>query len=150
MKIKIWASFVCAMALVSYATSQTGKEVKVYAEGMTQMVGQGSKEVINKIAFVWKFGLLEQWEAANPSLENVLKNNFKKHRFSKREARDIFAPTGAYKVMLFRKPVGEAEASTETMMNMGLAGMHDKTIVQKFAYIRVVFRDGKLVHQRVW
>jgi len=150
MKFKIWASFVCAMALVSFATSQRGKEVKVYAEGMAQMVGQGSEDVIKKIAFVWKFGLLEQWEAANPSLEKVLKNNFKKHRFSKREAQDIFAPKGAYKVMLFQKPVGNAEASTETMMGTGLVGMHEKNVVQKLAYIRVVFRDGKLVHQRVW
>jgi len=150
MKFKVWVSLVCTMALVSCATSQTGKQVKVYAEGMAQMVGQGNEEVTNKIAFTWKFGLLERWEAADPSPETVLKNNFKKHGFSKQEAQDIFAPKGAYKVMLFQKLVGKSEASTETMMDMGPVGMHEKSVSQELAYIRVVFRDGKLVHQQVW
>lgn len=124
--------------------------MKIYQDGMAQMLGQATEAVSNKIAYEWKFGVLERWEDADPSSETVIKNNFKKHGFTKQEAQVLFAAKGAYKVMLFQKLVGQAEASTEAQLDMGPTGKHEKNVASELAYIRVVFRDGKLVHQQVW
>lgn len=150
MKWKALASFLSLVFLLSCATSDAAKQVKIYQDNMLLLVGKDAEEVTKTIAYSWKFGLLDRWEAVDPSLEAVIKNNFQKRGFSKQEAQDIFAPKGAYKVMLFQKPLGREEATTEVQMDMSLRGMGQKNIAQELAYIRVVFRDNKLVHQRVW
>jgi len=150
LKWKALISFLGLVFLLSCATSSTAKQVKIYQDNMVPLVGKDAEEVTKTIAFSWKFGLLDRWEAVDPSLETVIKNNFQKHGFSKQEARGIFAPKGAYKVMLFLKLLGREEANTEVQLNMSFVGKFEKNIALEVAYIRVVFRDNKLINQRVW
>jgi hypothetical protein len=150
MKSKALALFLSLVFLLSCATSDAAKQVKIYQDNLALLVGKDAEEVTKTIAYSWKFGLLDRWEAVDPGLETVTKNNFQKHGFSKQEALDIFAPKGAYKAMLFQKLAGQAEASTEVQLDMGLVGKDQKSITQELTYIRVVFRDNKLVHQQVW
>ncbi|MCJ7564050.1 MAG: hypothetical protein MUP52_05610, partial [Candidatus Aminicenantes bacterium] len=150
MKSKALALFLSLVFLLSCATSDSAKQVKIYQDNLALLVGKDVEEVTKTIAYSWKFGLLNRWEAVDPGLETVTKNNFRKHGFSKQEALEIFAPKGAYIVMFFQKLLGQAEASTEVQVDMGLVGVHQQSISQELAYIRVVFKDNKLVHQRVW
>lgn len=150
MKSKAWALFLSLVFLLSCATSDTAKQVKIYQDNMALLIGKDAEEVTKTIAYSWKFGLLDRWEAVDPGLETVTKNNFQKHGFSKQEALDIFAPKGAYKVMLFQRFRGKAEATTEVQVDMGMHGIDQKSTGQDLTYIRVVFRNNKLVHQQVW
>jgi hypothetical protein len=150
MKWKALISFLCLVFLLSCATSDTARQVKIYQDKMALLVGKDAEEVTKTIAFSWKFGLLDRWEAVDPRLETVINNNFQKRGFSKQEAQDIFAPKGAYKVMLFQKFLGREEANTEVQLDMSFVGKSEKNIALELSYIRVVFRDNKLVHQRVW
>jgi hypothetical protein len=150
MKSRAWASFLSLAFLLSCATSDTAKQVKIYQDNLALQIGKDAEEVTKTIAYSWKFGLLDRWEAVDPGLETVTKNNFQKHGFSKQEALDIFAPKGAYKVMLFQRFIGKAEATTEVQVDMGMHGIDQKSTGQDLTYIRVVFRDNKLVDQRIW
>jgi len=150
MKSKALALFLSLLFLLSCATSDTAKQVKIYQDNLALLVGKDAEEVTKTIAYSWKFGLVDQWEAVDPGLETVIKKNFRRHGFSKQEALDIFAAKGAYKVMLFQKSLGQTEATTEVQLDMGLVGKQQQSVSQELAYIRVVFKDNKLVHQRVW
>jgi hypothetical protein len=150
MKSKAWALFLSLVFLLSCATSDTAKQVKIYQDNLALLIGKDAEEVTKTIAYSWKFGLLDRWEAVDPGLETVIKNNFQNHGFSKQEALDIFAPKGAYKVMLFQRFLGKAEATTEVQVDMGMHGIDQKSTGQDLTYIRVVFRNNKLVHQQVW
>ncbi len=150
MKSKALTLFLSLIFALSCVTTESVKELKIYKNNLPLLVGKDAEEVTKTIAYSWKFGLLDQWEAVDPDLETVIKKNFKRHGFSKQEALDIFALKGAYKVMLFQKSLGQKEASTEVQLDMGLVGKQQQSVSQEFAYIRVVFRDNKLVHQRFW
>jgi hypothetical protein len=150
MKSKALALFLSLVFLLCCATSDTAKQVKIYQDNLALQIGKDAEEVTKTIAYSWKFGLLDRWEAVDPGPETVIKNNFQKHGFSKQEAQDIFAAKGAYKVMLFQRFLGKAEASTEVQLDMGMHGIDQKSTGQDLTYIRVVFRDNKLVHQQVW
>jgi hypothetical protein len=134
----------------SCASSEVSKLVKTYQDGLASLVGKEADEVTKTIAFTWKFGILDRWEAADPSLETVMKKNSAKRGFSKQEAQEIFAQKGTYKVMLFQKVVSQSEGTVETQMNMTMTGMNQTTTVDELSQIRVVFRDNKLAHYRVW
>lgn len=151
MKWKALISLMSIVFLYSCATSDTAKQVKMFRDNMIPLVGKDAEEVTKTIAYSWKFGLLDSWQAVNPGLETVIKNNFQKHGFSKQEAQEIFAAKGAYKVMLFLKLLGREEVKTGEITGLGTANfMDEKFISQDISCIRVVFKDNKLVHQRVW
>lgn len=134
----------------SCASSDTAKLVKTYQDGLAPLVGKEAEDVTKTIAFSWKFGVLDRWEAVNPSPETVIKKNFAKRGFSKQEAREIFAEKGTYKAMLFQKLVGQREGTVETQVNMSMTGVNQSSTADEFSHIRVVFRDNKLVNYRVW
>jgi hypothetical protein len=134
----------------SCASSDSAKLVKTYQDGLAPLVGKTAEDVTKTIAFSWKFGILDRWEAVDPSLETVMKKNFAKRGFSKQEAQEIFAEKGTYQAMLFQKVVGQAEANVETQVGMTMTGMNQSSTSEEFSHIRVVFKDNKLVYYRVW
>jgi len=139
--------------LLSCATSPDHKQAKIYSGGLDSLINQDSEEVANLITDKWGFVCIGIWEEENPSLDDVIRENKERTAFTEKEADDIFTPQGQYKVMHFMKYLRTEKVSIRTISSTGYTMVKDvgKTRdVDHHAYIRIVFRDDKLVHFRVW
>ena len=140
------------MAAISAACASTeARQVKTYDAELQGMLGRNEADVTALIAKSWQFGLLDRWSGDNPSVEAVLKNNFRRLGFTKSEAGRIFAEPGAYRVLLYTKPLAREEVRTGQIDSLGggIIGTEDRHQEVTNGFIRIVFKDGKLVHVRV-
>lgn len=153
MKIKFFCLLI-VFAFLLNCVSTHQEEIKIYVNGLEPLTDKGTDEVLSKIEDKWKFLCNKFWETNDPTLEDVFKEIKGKTRFSKQEASQIFSPQGEYKVMIFFKLLSRNTISIETITQTGQSVPHTTeggTIEEKrYAYIRVVFRDNKLVHSKVW
>ena len=126
------------------------KQAKIYQNDLQPMMGKESKEVITKLENSWGFKLARVWRAADPNPEAVMKNTKWEAVFSKQEAEQIFSPKGQYEVMLYFKFLTKDVATTQEITWLGTSG--SKTAeheADRYAYIRLVFRDKSLVQFKV-
>ena len=153
MKIK-FSCLLIVFAFLLNCVSTHQEEIKIYVNGLEPLTDKGTDEVLSKIEDKWKFLCNKFWETNDPALEDVFKEIKGKTRFSKQEASQIFSPQGEYKVMIFFKLLSRDTISIKTITQTGQSEVHTTeggTIEEKrYAYIRVVFRDNKLVHSKVW
>lgn len=150
MKLKAFGLAVILCLLLSCSRGAKSGEAKIYQDGLQGMLGKDLKEITAIIQDSWKFGLVDFWKSENPSVEIVLKNNYRNVGFSKKEAKDIFAFKGKYEVKVYLRELGKSSATTGEVTWLGTAGAKDKIHeAVRRAYIRVVFRDDQLVHFRV-
>lgn len=150
MKLKAFGLAVILCLLLSCSRGAKSGEAKIYQDGLQGMLGKDLKEIMTIIQDSWKFGLVDFWKSENPSIETVLKNNYRNVGFSKKEAKDIFASQGKYEVKVYLRELGKSWATTGEVTWVGTAGDKDKVHeAVRRAYIRVVFRDDQLVHFRV-
>jgi hypothetical protein len=127
------------------------KQAKIYESGLDSMMGKDAEGVASKITATWEFKLARHWRKEDPTLENVFKVSKGKTAFTKEEASKIFAEKGKYEVMLFSKFIRKESAAIGTISDLGADAMlRQKQEYERNAYIRVVFRDGELIHFRVW
>ncbi len=139
------------VCLVSCIPSAETKQAKLYENGLATMIGGGIGPIFEKICDDWEFELSDFWELENPSAETVLKNNHRLVGFSKQEAAEIFPAAGKYEVRVFSKPVAGRPSTLGQISEIGLPVMIDEVRQsERKSYIRAVFRDGKLIHYRVW
>ena len=139
--------------LLSCATSPDQQQAKIYASGLDSLMNQTSEDVSSQITDEWRFVCTGIWKKDNPSVDDVLGENKGTTAFAKKEADALFAPEGAYKVMHFMKFLRTEKVSIKTISSQGYTMVKDvgKTRdVDHHAYIRVIFRNDKLVHFRVW
>jgi hypothetical protein len=149
MKLKFLGLSIILVSLLSCTPAHV-KQAKIYENELQSMMEKNSKEVVSKIETSWDFKLARAWKATDPGSEAVLKNTRWETAFSKQEVEQIFSPKGKYEVMLYSKFLRKDIASTQEITPMGTSGW--KTAeheAERYAYIRVVFRDGQLVHFKV-
>jgi len=153
MKIQFLCLSIILIFLLSCATSPDHKQAKIYTSGLDSLMNQDSEEVSNLITDEWKFVCTGIWKEENPAIDDVLGENKGTTAFTKKEADTLFAPKGAYKVMHFMQYLRTEKVSIRTISSTGYTMAKDvgKTRdVDHHAYIRIVFREDKLVHFRVW
>jgi len=126
------------------------EQAKVYEATLQGMIGQSLNKVVDVIED-WKFEALAAWEAANPTEKEVASHNRTKIKFSKKEYTEIFGPGGAFKVVVYNKLVGSETTTIGAVDSSGMGSGKDATLyVDKFAVIRVVFKDNLLHVFKVW
>jgi hypothetical protein len=151
MKFKILGLLIAFAFLIS-CSSIHHNEPKIYVSGMEPMMGKDTNTVLSEIEDKWKFKCSKFWTTQDPTLKDVSKEIKGKIAFTEQEAGQIFSPKGEYKVMVFLKLLGKENLTIGTISSLGQGlpqagkGYADK----RSAYIRVVFRDDKLVHFHVW
>ncbi len=151
MRIKILCLSVLLIFLLSCATGE-GKQAKIYESGLESMVEKNSKEVLSTITATWNFKLANRWDTEDPTVENVLRRSKGRTSFTRQEANHIFSQKGKYEIMLFSKFLRKESGSVGTITEEGAEAifMGEKQAYERHAYIRVVFKDGKLLHFKVW
>ncbi len=151
MKFKILGLFIVFAFLISCG-SIYHNEPKIYVTGMEPMMDMDTNAVLAEIEDDWKFQCSKFWTTQDPTLKDVSREMKGTLAFAEQEAGQIFSPKGEYKVMIFYKLLSSEKIAIGTIDASGLSlpqageGATDKS----HAYIRVVFRDDKLVHFHVW
>lgn len=151
MKIKILGLLTVFAFLISCG-SIYHNEPKIYVSGMEPMMDKDTDTVLSEIEDKWEFQCNKFWTTQDPTLKDVSKEMKGTIAFTEQEAGQIFSPKGEYKVMVFFKLLSSEKIASGTISSMGMSlpqageGATDKS----HAYIRVVFRDNKLVHFHVW
>lgn len=153
MKRKFFCLFI-AFVLILNCVSLHQENIKIYVSGLEPLTNKDTNEVLSKIEDEWKFLCNKFWETNNPTVDDVFKEIKGKTRFSKQEASQIFSPRGGYKVMIFFKLLSRDTISLQTITQTGQPEAHTteggRIEEKRYAYIRVVFRDNKLIHSKVW
>ena len=152
MKLKALGLFIGLFSFLCCGISKEARQVKLYQDHLAAMLEKNEEEVSEQIVKTWRFELLHLWQADDPSAEAVIKNNYRTHGFSKAEAQSIFAPKGKYKVEIYLKTLSTEEVRTGKIDGMGfsLPESQQRQTSRQYAYIRVVFKDGKLIHVLTW
>jgi hypothetical protein len=150
MKMIILGLGVAALCVTGYASDKVADDAKMYRNTLESMKDQGFGNIISKLQ-EWKFEALDTWQAENPTPKEVGKHNRSKVKFSKQEISEIFGPGGKFKVVIYNKLIGTDASHIGEIDEMGMSVMKDATInLEQYSVIRLVFRDGKLIHFRVW
>jgi hypothetical protein len=147
MKTRI-AGLCLFLLVLAGCLSYEGRQIKLLREGLEPMLGRSEAEVLDLIVKNWQYGLLDQWKAENPDVAHVLRNNYRSFGFSRKEAESIFAEPGAYRVMIFTKPLRREQLTTGSIDSLGggIIGTGDRNVSATHGYIRIVVRNGVLIH----
>ena len=151
MKFKI-LGFLIVFAFLISCGSIHHNEPKIYVSGMEPMMDKDTNTVLAEIEDKWEFQCNKFWTKQDPTLKDVSKEMKGTIAFTEQEVDQIFSPKGEYKVMVFFKILSSEKIAIGTISSSGVSlpqageGATDKSQ----AYIRVVFRDDKLVHFNVW
>jgi len=141
------------ISLLSCVTSPDHKQAKIYSSGLDSLMNRKSEEVSAQTTEEWGFVCTGIWKGENPAPDDVLEGNKGITAFTREEAEALFVSEGAYKVMHFMKYLRTEKVSIRTISSTGYTMVKDvgKTRdVDHHAFIRVIFRDDKLVHFKVW
>ena len=152
MKIK-FVSLLIVFAFLLNCVSVSNDKPNIYAIGLEPLLDTGTDEVLSEVEDKWEFQCNTFWTVKDPTPEDVLKEIKGRTRFTKQEVSQFFSPDGEYKVMIFSKFLRDDTFSSETIGPLGYTMAHtagQKYKAKRYACIRVVFRDNKLIHFKVW
>jgi hypothetical protein len=151
-----WWFLILAVTLIflfSCIPSPGQQQAKIYTDSLDSLRNRNSEEVSTQITEDWGFVCIGIWKGENPAPDDVLAENKGVTAFTKKEADNLFAPKGEYKVMNFMKYLRDEKVSIRTISSTGTTRVINvgktRDVVHR-AYIRVIFKDDKLVHFRVW
>jgi hypothetical protein len=138
------------VCLAGRVSDKAKDQAKVYEEGLAAMRGQEYSLVTAKLV-EWKFGVLDSWDVENPTAKFLSRHDRGKIKFSKEEFNGIFAPGGKFRVVVLNRLAEKEWATLGAVNDMGMSVNKDAEVqVERYCVIRVVFKDSKLVHFRVW
>ncbi len=144
------AAAVLILALTLSAADKAKDQAKVYESELAPMIGQPLSKVVDKLEG-WEFEALEVWQLENPTPKEVGKHNRSKVKFSKKDIERVFGTPGYYKVVVYNKLMSTDSTTMGEVDGMGRGIGKDLTItVAKYAVIRAVFRDERMIEFRVW
>lgn len=130
--------------------SPGARQAKIYQGQLETMIGKKTAEMESTFKD-WKFSLMDTWQEENPSMEFIEEHNRPVVKFSEAEMREIFSEEGKYHVQCFQKKEATSDASIGTIDEGGRGYMMDTAMSSdRYTLIRVVYKDGALVHYRVW
>lgn len=141
---------VAALFLVGAASDKNSDSAKMYQKSLDAMVGQDYGAVTAQIE-KWEFRPLDSFTAENPAWKEISKHNRTKVKFSKDDYNQLFAQGGKFKVLISNKLIGTDTSHIGEIDAMGMSTMKDANInLEQYTVIRLVFKDDKLLHCRVW
>lgn len=153
MKLKYLCLTITFIFLLSCTTSPDNKQAKIYVSGLESLMDKDSEEVTSKIIDTWEFKCTRIWRAEDPAIKDVIDLVKDKTKFTKQEANNIFSSKGKYKVMVFFKYLRDESVSIANIPFRGYSTTESASVPHKIArhaYIRVVFKEDRLIHFRVW
>jgi hypothetical protein len=118
------------------------------------MMDKSSEEVVSKLIDTWGFYCTKIWTTEDPKPYDIIKEAIRGIEFTGQEASRIFSIKGKYKVMLFFKYLSSETVSTDTIVARGTTSRllegRGRYQDERYTYIRVVFRDDRLVFYKIW
>jgi len=152
MKLKSAAVLAGLCALIGCWISEEARQIKLCQDMLRPLMGRKEKEVKKRITDGSSFELLDSWMGENPSVETVLKNNYRINGFSRQEAREVFAVPGFYNVEIYLKRQAAEGGRIEQINSIGQTiPERRKTLASEiYTCFRVVFRDSALIRYDVW
>jgi hypothetical protein len=139
-----------ALCLAGFASDKIADQAKQYQTALETMKGQESSKLYAQLE-AWEFQVLDSWKAENPTSKEVGKHNRTKVKFSKQEYSEVFGPGGSFRVVIYNKLVGTDASHIGEIDGSGQGIMKDAKInLEQFTVVRLVFKDDKLAHVRVW
>jgi hypothetical protein len=148
MKLKI-SIVMISVLIIGVGLSHEPGPVKFWNNALRPMLGQGEKNVREKITTGAGFEVLDQWRHENPSVEAVLSANHRINGFTRQRAEEIFNAPGIYEVEVYMSGTGRADEPAEAAAPAGLLE-GPAANRRSLTCIRVVFRDAVLVDYDVW
>jgi hypothetical protein len=141
---------VAAFCMAGAASDKNADNAKMYQKNLDAMVGQDYGAVTAQLK-KWELQPLDSFSAENPTWKDVSKHNRNKIKFSKDDYDQIFAPGGKFQVLISNKLIGTDTSHFGEINDMGMSAAKDANFnLEQFTVIRLVFKDDKLVHARVW
>ena len=137
---------------VSCALPSRSVLIKTYQRDLSFFIGSPEADVSRKVSSSWGFGFLKAWEAEDPKPAELPGSFSAEFAFSPPDLWDVFGAKGAYRVLLFKKLTGEGglEAQNQINFDVGLQGAIESRTPGDYVYLRISFRNGKLIDYRVW
>lgn len=136
---------------LSCVPSVETKQARVYEAKLLSLQNEPEDQVLPLVEKEWKFELLRVEKISELSSEKIKALLPRGIRFSDEEIRTIFADPGTYKFLVYIKELGLSAATTGEITDLGLTAIKDTAYtVRHYSLIRLVFKDNKLVHSRVW
>lgn len=149
-KSGVMVLFVAAVGLTGSASDKITDAAMAYQAELDKMMGEAPMTIVAKLT-EWEFLRSDTWMADNPTPKDISKHPMSKAKFSKQELKDVFGAPGRYKVGVYSKLVGTSQASMGTITDIGMQNNKDATFnVKIFTVVRMVFRDEKLIHTKVF
>ena len=150
MKIKIFGLMILVFINLSCMINPELRKVKIYRSTLETMIGKESLEV-EKTIQGWDFKLYNSWKEENPDADTINKYKGIFGKFNKNEIQEIFALRGKYRVMFLLKKIQTESASIGEISEVGTTIMMDSRVTtDRYTLIRIVFKDDKLVHCKIW
>ena len=127
------------------------KQARVYETELLSLQHEPEGKVLPLVEKEWQFELLRVEnikEFSTPKIRELLPQGI---RFSDEEIKTIFSEPGKYKVLVYIKEIGASAATTGEITDLGLSATKDTAYtVRHYSLIRLVFKEEKLIHSRVW
>ncbi len=127
------------------------KQAKAYEAQLLALQAEPEAKILPLVEKEWKFELLRVEKISDlspPKLKVLLPRGI---RFSDEEIRAIFSEPGEYKILVYIKEIGASAATTGEITDLGLSATKDTAyMVKHYSLIRLVFKNDRLVHSRVW
>jgi len=133
------------------ASAADKKRAALYNNGLETMRGRPQADVTKLVCDDWKFEVLQNFETGDPKPGLLRGRTSKQIDFTDQEMANVFASPGRYRVLILIKNIDSSSPTLGEINDMGMTIRKDAMIVVKrFAVLRLVLRDGLLVHSRIW
>ena len=150
MKIKILGLIIFVLINIGCMVNPELRKVKIYRSILESMIGRESLDVETTIQG-WDFKLFNTWSEENPDADIINKHKRTFASFTKNEIPEIFASKGKYRVMFLMKKIQTESASIGEISEVGTTIMMDSRVTaDRYTLIRIVFKDERLVHCKIW
>lgn len=127
------------------------KQAKAYEAQLLSLQNEPEAKVLPIVEKEWQFELLRLEKISELTPQKIKERLPRGIRFSDEEIQAIFSEPGTYKLLVYIKEVGASAATTGEITDLGLSATKDTAYtVKHYSLIRLVFREDKLLHWRVW
>ncbi len=127
------------------------RQARVYEAQLLSLQKEPEAKVLLAVEKEWKFELLRVEKITNLSPAKIKELLPQGIRFSDEEIKTIFSEPGIYKLLVYIKEIGASAATTGEITDLGLSATKDTAyMVKHYSLIRLIFKDDKLLHFRVW
>ncbi|MGQ9471069.1 MAG: hypothetical protein ACUVR0_05155 [Candidatus Aminicenantales bacterium] len=138
------------LACSSFPSLET-KQAKAYEAQLFSLQHEPEVKILPLIEKEWKFELLRVEKIADLSSPQIKALLPRRISFSDEEIKTLFSDPGVYKLLVYIKEIGTSAATTGEITDLGLSATKDTAyVVRHYSLIRLIFKDGQLVHSRVW